>query len=138
VQSFHLESITAGGDCALLRVAGEFDVAAAPQLREQVIQLAGSGVVHIIADLRGAGFLDSAGMGALVGCRKALHACGGSLTLVASADRVLQALRITGLTHAFTLHSCIADAITADPHWQAVISREGGTAAEWCRAHRLL
>ena len=34
---------------------------AAPQFRERVIDLAGNGIVHIIADLRGAGFLDSAG-----------------------------------------------------------------------------
>ena len=33
----------------------------APQFRERVIDLAGNGIVHIIADLRGAGFLDSAG-----------------------------------------------------------------------------
>ena len=35
---------------------------AAPQFRERVIDLAGDGIVHIIADLRGAGFLDSAGL----------------------------------------------------------------------------
>ena len=34
---------------------------AAPQFRERVIDLAGNGIVHIIADLRGAGFLDPAG-----------------------------------------------------------------------------
>jgi anti-sigma B factor antagonist len=61
VQPFHLESITAGGDCAVLRIEGETDAYAAPQLRERVIDLAGNGIVHIIADLRGAGFLDSAG-----------------------------------------------------------------------------
>ncbi len=41
----------------------------------RVGDLAGNGTVHLIADLRGAGFLDSAGVGALVGSLKALRAC---------------------------------------------------------------
>ena len=138
MQPFHLESITAGGDCAVLRIDGEIDACAAPQLRERVIGLAGNGTVHLIADLRGAGFLDSAGLGALVGSRKALRACGGSLTLVAGTGRVLQVLRITGLGDAFALYSCVADAITADQYWQAAVSGEGGSTGEWCREHGLL
>ena len=54
MQPFHLESITADGDCAVLQIDGEIDAYAAPQLRERVIGLAGNGTVHIIADLRGA------------------------------------------------------------------------------------
>jgi anti-sigma B factor antagonist len=138
VQPFHLESITAGGDCAVLRIDGEIDAYAAPQLRERVIDLAGNGTVHIIADMRGAGFLDSAGLGALVGSRKTLRTRGGSLTLVASTDRILQIFRITGLSDAFALHSCVPDAITADQHWQAAVSGEGGNTGEWCREHGLL
>jgi anti-sigma B factor antagonist len=138
VQSFHLESVTAGGDCAVLRVGGEIDAYAAPQIRDRVSTLAGSGAVHIIADLRGAGFLDSAGLGALVGSSKELRARGGALTLVASTGRILQTLRIAGLGDAFALRACVLDAITADQHWHAVISGEGGNAREWCREHGLL
>jgi anti-sigma B factor antagonist len=138
VKPFFLESITAGGDCAVLRIEGEIDAYAAPQLRERVIDLAGNGTVHIIADLRGAGFLDSAGLGALVGSRKALRARGGSLRLVATTGRILQLFRITGLSDAFALHSCVPDAITADQHWQAAVSGEGGNTGEWCREHGLL
>ena len=136
--SFHLESIAAGGDRAVLRIDGDIDACTAPHLRERVMDLAGDGTVHIIADLRGAGFLDSAGLGALVGSRTGLRARGGSLALVASAGRILQTLRITGLSDAFALYSCVLDAITADQHWQAAVSGEGGSAGEWCRKHRLL
>ena len=138
MRPFYLESITAGGDCAVLRIEGEIDAYAAPQICARVVDLAGNGTVHIIADLRGAGFLDSAGLGALVGSRTALRACGGSLTLVASTDRILQTFRITGLSDAFALHSCVLDAITADQHWQAAVSGEGDSTEEWCRKHDLL
>ena len=138
MQPFHLESMTAGGDCAVLRIDGEIDAYTAPHIRERALDLARSGIVHIIADLRGAGFLDSAGLGALVGSRTGLRARGGSLTLVASADRILQTLRITGLSDAFALHSCVLDAITDDQYWQAAVAGEGGSTEEWCRRHRLL
>jgi anti-anti-sigma regulatory factor len=96
------------------------------------------GPFHIIADLRGAGFLGSAGLGALVGCRTGLRARGGSLTLVARTDRILQTLRISGLSDAFALHSCVLDAITSGQHWQAAVAGEGDSAQGWCRKRRLL
>jgi anti-sigma B factor antagonist len=138
VHPFHPEFISADGDCAVLRIEGDVDAYAAAQLRNQVIDLIDLGTVHIIADLRGAGFLDSAGLGALVGSRKELRAHGGSLTLVASTDRVLQTLRIAGLSDAFAMYSCVLHAITADQHWQAVVSGEGDSTAEWCRKRGLL
>jgi len=138
MQSFYLESITASDDCVVLRMDGDIDAYAAPQVRDRVTGLAGNGTVHIIADLRGAGFLDSAGLGALVGSRKELRARGGSLTLVASSNRILQILRIAGLSDAFGLHSRVPDAIRADRHWQAAVSGAGGSAGEWCRQHGLL
>jgi anti-sigma B factor antagonist len=138
VHSFHLESITAGDDCAVLRMDGDIDAYAAPLLRDRVTDLASNGTVHIIADLRGAGFLDSAGLGALVGSRKELGARGGSFTLVASSDRIRQILRIAGLSDAFGLHSRVPDAITADRRWQSAVSGEGDNAGEWCRKHGLL
>jgi anti-sigma B factor antagonist len=52
VQPFYLRSITAGADCAMLRIGGEVDVYTAPQLRERVTQLLAGGARHLIADLR--------------------------------------------------------------------------------------
>jgi anti-sigma B factor antagonist len=46
VHPFHLESITAGDDCAVLRIEGDIDAYAAPQLRDRVIDLAGNGSPH--------------------------------------------------------------------------------------------
>ena len=135
---FQMESISAGGDCAVLRIDGDIDAYAAPQLRDRVTNLAGQGAVHISADLRGAGFLDSAGLGVLVGSHKELRTRGGSLTLVAGTGPVLQVIRMTGLGNAFAVHSCVPEAIAADQHWQAAVIGEGVSTGEWCLAHRLL
>ena len=138
MQPFHLELITAGGDCAVLRMDGEIDAYAAPQIRERVLDLARNGTVHIIADLRGVGFLDSAGLGALVAARNELRGRAGSLMLVAGTGRIAQVLRITGLTGAFALHSCVLEAVTADLNWEAAVTAEGLSAGIWCRQHGLL
>jgi len=138
VHPFQLEAIAAGGDSAVLRIEGDIDAYAAPQLQALVTDLAGDGIIHIIADLRGTVFMDSAGLGALVGSRKELRGRGGSLTLVASAHRILQTFRIAGLSDAFALHASVCDAIAADRHWQAAVSGEGDSAEEWCRKHGLL
>ena len=82
VQPLHLETVTAGADCAVLRIGGEVDVYSAPQLRERIIELLADGIRHVIADLREVDFLDSTGLGALVGGLKRLREQDGSLILV--------------------------------------------------------
>jgi anti-sigma B factor antagonist len=137
MQPFHLESITVGRDCAVLRITGDVDVYTAPQLRERVIVLLADGVRHIIADLREVEFMDSTGLGALVGGLKRLRVEDGSLRLVGSGGRVLQVFRLTGLVNVFALHPSVLDAIAADQHWQAALAREGHDREEWCRKHGL-
>ena len=134
--SLHITAITAG-DCAVLQIAGEKDVYTSPKLRKQVADLAENGTIHIIADLRGLDFLDSTGLGALVGSLKRLRLRQGSLMIVTSGGRILKLFKITGLTHAFALHSSVQDAISADQHWQVAIGSEGRSAEEWCFKHEL-
>jgi anti-sigma B factor antagonist len=138
VPPFHLEPITVGGDCAVLRVAGEVDVYSAPRLRERVVQLLADDVRHVVADLREVDFLDSTGLGALVGSLKRLREQDGSLKLVTGPERVAQVFRLTGLVRVFALYATVAEAMVGDQHWQAALAREDRTAADWCRDHRLL
>lgn len=137
-QPLHLETITAGADCAVLRIAGEVDLYSAPQLRDRVIQLLADGIRHIVADLREVDFLDSTGLGALVGSLKRLREQGGSLSIVTSAGRIPQLFHLTGLVRVFTLRQSVAEAITGDRHWEAALTSEGQSSEEWCRKHGLL
>ena len=73
MRDLSLNSIITGGDCAVLQVAGEIDVYTAPTLREGIIDLVDKGVVHVITDMRNVDFLDSTGLGALVGSLKRLR-----------------------------------------------------------------
>jgi anti-sigma B factor antagonist len=137
MREFHLDTVGPIGDCAVLRVTGEVDVYTAPLLREQMRELPAKGAVHLIADLSRVDFLDSTGLGALVGGLKRLREAGGSLALVISTPRILRIFQITGLTKALAVQPSVADAITADPHWQHTAESEAGSVREWCRQHDL-
>jgi anti-sigma B factor antagonist len=137
MREFRLDTIGPAGDCAVVRVTGELEVYTAPALRERIRELAASGAVHLIADLGQVDFLDSTGLGALVGGLKRLHEEGGSLALVITTPRILSIFQITGLTKAFTIWPSVMDAITADPHWHKTAESQAGSAREWCSRHGL-
>ena len=137
MREFHLDTIGPISDCAVLQVTGEVDVYTAPMLREQIRELAAKGAVHLIADLDRVDFLDSTGLGALVGGLRRLREAGGSLALVISTPRILRIFQITGLTKALAAQRSVEDAITADPHWQQTTESQAGTVHQWCRQHSL-
>jgi anti-sigma B factor antagonist len=101
------------GAYAVLEVAGEIDVYTAPKLREKLIELVNEGSYHLVVDLEKVDFLDSTGLGVLVGGLKRVRAHDGSLRLVCSQERILKIFRITGLTKVFPIHSSVEEALSA-------------------------
>jgi anti-sigma B factor antagonist len=99
------------GDRTVVSVGGEIDVYTAPKLREQLIDLVTAGQYHIVVDMEGVDFLDSTGLGVLVGGLKRVRAHEGSLQLVCSQERILKIFRITGLTKVFEIHPTVEDAV---------------------------
>lgn len=95
------------GDYTVLEVGGEVDVYTAPTLREKIVSLVDSGSKAIIVDLTHVEFLDSTGLGVLVGGMKRLKAVGGNFALVCDQEKLLKIFRITGLDRVFTLHSSV-------------------------------
>jgi anti-sigma B factor antagonist len=101
------------GDATVVVVGGEIDVYTAPKLREQLIDLVSSGNYHLVVDMEGVDFLDSTGLGVLVGGLKRVRAHDGSLRLVCSQERILKIFRITGLTKVFPIHTSVEEALSA-------------------------
>jgi anti-sigma B factor antagonist len=100
------------GDHAVLGVGGEIDVYTAPKLREKLIELVSDGEYHLVVDLEKVDFLDSTGLGVLVGGLKRVRNHDGSLQLVCTQEKILKIFRITGLTKVFPIHSSVAEAIS--------------------------
>ncbi len=96
----------------VLAVKGEVDVYTAPRLREKLVELVSQGHHQVIVDLEGVDFLDSTGLGVLVGGLKRLRSHEGDLSLVCTQSRILKVFEITGLTKVFSIYDSV-DAATA-------------------------
>ena len=96
----------------IIEVGGEIDVYTAPKLRDKITELVGNGDYHLVIDMEKVDFLDSTGLGVLVGGLKKVRAHDGSLQLVCNQERLLKIFRITGLAKVFTIHAS-AESATA-------------------------
>ena len=96
----------------VLEIGGEIDVYTAPRLRERLVELVAAGQNQVVVDLSRVDFLDSTGLGVLVGVHRRLRAGGGSLGLVCAHERLLKIFRITGLDTVFDIHSSVEEATT--------------------------
>jgi anti-sigma B factor antagonist len=97
----------------VLAVRGEVDVYTAPRFRERLIELVSQGQHRIIVDLEGVDFLDSTGLGVLVGGLKRVRNHDGDLALVCTQARILKVFEITGLTKVFAIHDSVDEAVAA-------------------------
>ena len=88
----------------IVAVGGEIDVYTAPKLRDKITELVAAGVYDIVVDMEAVEFLDSTGLGVLVGGLKKVRAHDGSLHLICNQDRLLKIFRITGLAKVFVIH----------------------------------
>jgi anti-sigma B factor antagonist len=97
----------------VIDVGGEIDIYTAPRLRELLIDLVGKGNYQLVVNMDKVGFLDSTGLGVLVGGLKRVRAHDGSLDLACTQERILKIFRITGLTQVFGIHQTVDQAIAA-------------------------
>lgn len=92
---FEVEELT--GDVSLIRAEGRLDMVSAPGLRSIVADALAAGRTRLVVDLSGVVFMDSSGLGALVGCLKAARQAEGDLRLVRPSAQVVSVLRLTNL-----------------------------------------
>ena len=86
---------------------GEIDFATGPQLKDAITELLVAGEVHLVIDLLDVDFIESTGLGVLIGGRRRAHALKGSLVLVCTEQQMLKIFRITGLDKVFTIHETV-------------------------------
>jgi anti-sigma B factor antagonist len=97
----------------VIEVGGEIDVYTAPKLRERLVGLVEAGSYQLIVDMENVEFLDSTGLGVLVGGLKRVRAHEGWIELVCTQSRILRIFRITGLNRVFSIHDTVREAVAA-------------------------
>ena len=99
---------------AVITVAGEVDIATAPQLGHHLAALAGSGR-PVIADLDQVSFIDAAGLRVLAAAARQAAGSGGSLHVVSARYQVRRVFALTGLDRALRLARTLNDALKDMP-----------------------
>lgn len=98
----------------VVEVSGEIDVYTAPRLRETLVSLVDAGSYRLIIDMERVEFLDSTGLGVLVGGLKRVRAHDGGIDLVCTQGRILRIFRITGLNKVFAVYPSVGEALAGD------------------------
>jgi anti-sigma B factor antagonist len=86
----------------VVRVTGELDAATAPDLRNALLDLIeGQGNLSLVLDASELWFIDSSGLGVLVGAARRLHDMGGAITISAPTAPIAKVLKTTGIEDLF-------------------------------------
>jgi len=87
------------GECILITVSGEFDLCMVPEFRDTVDNLIVSNpsVRKLILNLKNVSFIDSSGLGAIMGRYKKMVSKGGILEIESPSHNATKALLSCGL-----------------------------------------
>lgn len=103
-------STTREDSSCVVHVAGEVDIYTSPSLRTALVGAIGDGCDLVIVDLEKVGFIDSSGLGVLVGALRRAREVGGDLRVVSSQENVAKIFRITGLDRVFSVYQTLEEA----------------------------
>ena len=99
------------GNALIFRLKGSLDLATSPTVRAALLEAANDGKHEIIVDLTHVQFIDSTGLGALIGGhRRALEHQGG-VRLVVNDGPISRLLNITGLIRVFHVYATLEGAL---------------------------
>ncbi len=95
---------------AVIHCTGRLNMKAAPHLKKRVDAIVAEGLPRIVVDLTGVPFVDSSGLGALIGGLKTARLAGGDLRIACAGDQILAVPALTNLDRILRPHATIEDA----------------------------
>jgi anti-sigma B factor antagonist len=98
-------------DVEVFELTGSLDIATSPTVRAALTSASERGGHQLIVDLTQVDFLDSTGLGALIGGQRRAREFNGEVRLVAKEGQILRLLRITGLLKVFSVYATLEDAV---------------------------
>ena len=104
--------VDAADACVVVVAHGDVDLDTAVGL-DQAIHLGLRSSPHVIVDMAEVSFVDSSGLGVLIGARRHARALGGSVSLVQPPPMVLRILVGTRLQQSFPVFDSLDEALQA-------------------------
>lgn len=107
-------TIASHGRWEVLTVTGEIDMATAPRFRQRLLGVIGGGAQNVVIDISGVDFIDSTGLGVLMGGAKRVRSAGGDIRLVTAGSRLADLIELTRLDRVLEVFDSVS-AATEDP-----------------------
>ena len=98
---------------AVVRLDGRLDFLSAGDARKQFADAVDKGSRRVVVDLAKVTFIDSSGLGSLVGGLKTARQAGGDLRVASPSAQAKSLLKLTSLDQVFRAHPTVEDALTA-------------------------
>lgn len=99
-------------DYAEVNGVGKLNMVAAPKLREVVADIVAHGSNHVVVNMAGTDFMDSSGLGALIGCLKLARQAGGDLRIANVQPQVQMVLELTSMHRVLTPYQSVEAAFS--------------------------
>jgi anti-anti-sigma factor len=103
---------SAPGGITIVHPSGRLDLLSAAQLRQDLSKLVGDGQSRLVIDLDAVTFIDSSGLGALIGGLKAARQAGGDLRIARPNLHARVILQLTTLERVLKPYSSIEEALS--------------------------
>jgi len=94
--SLQIETATTG-ETLIVRLSGELDHHTAEQVRTQVEAELDRGYVHLVVNMESLSFMDSSGLGVMLGRYKRVTAAGGRMSLCAVNEQLMKLFELSGM-----------------------------------------
>lgn len=96
----------------LMEISGEIDHHTAKILREQAdLMLDKIGGKHIIFDFQEVGFMDSSGIGMMIGRYKRVQSLGGRVCIACANEKIKEIIKLSGLEKLLPSFSSMEEAL---------------------------
>ena len=102
------------GDVAVLHLQGKIMGGPdATSLHEKLHELIETGTRSVVIDLRDVDWMNSSGLGILIGVLSAIRKSGGDLRLASVTEKIEEVLRITKLDRVFDVYGSTDEAVSS-------------------------
>ena len=89
------------GDAYVVDLTGEIDVYTSPKVKDAITELIDKEHYNLVINLEKVRYIDSTGLGVLIGGLKRVREHGGSVNLVCTTPQIKKIFDITGLVKIF-------------------------------------
>lgn len=98
------------GTYVVLTPEGKFNLVSAPPFKARIDDLVAEGKARLVVDLHAVDFIDSSGLGALIGGLKSARQQDGDLRIAAAGSQVIAVLKLTNLDRILVPYATIEEA----------------------------